>query len=243
MKKVLILFMALMPMLGYSQVSLSGKVFRSPVPVSMNVASEDPFKSNSIDISRSDKKVEKYRVLDEDKNTITIEIIKGTTPGKIATLEKSKLVDANKLPAAGFVTGTMTAPIKIRPGIKNDSIDVNWTLSTDVSLGQYFGYRFPLSKRNNFNAIVNATFGTSLINLNDNTVSSSSTSGGDGQNEGTILGLTGSFGAVIQVKDFQFGCSLGKDFSPGELGRNWIYHGKTWLALGFGVSILKLDEK
>ncbi len=151
-------------------------------------------------------------------------------------VDEDKLDDYNSQKTVRLVTGTLFAPIKIRPEEDINGATVPWELSTDITLGQYLGFRIPVSKRNPFYlTIPTVTFGTSLLSIN-----SSNT---DPENDiSTTLGLTWSTGLVLDLNGFNIGFLLGRDYAPGSAGSDWIYNGKTWYSVGFGINLTSKNK-
>lgn len=185
----------------------------------------------------------KYRYLETIDNKIYIQFLKikkdiartaddakyinSNNDQIIYFIAKDKLNDLNKQKNSGIVSGTILAPVKIRP----ETNCIPWELSTDITLGQYIGYRFPLSKTNPYYLTVpTITLGTSLLSINSsNTAPVANTS--------TTLGLTWSTGIILDLNGFNVGLLLGKDYAPGKAGKDWIYNEKTWFSVGFGISL------
>lgn len=151
-------------------------------------------------------------------------------------VESSKLNNLHKQKTSSLVTGTMLAPIKVRPKESKNDIDYPWELSTDISLGQYLGYRFSLSKNNPYYiTIPTITLGTSLLSIN----SSNSSPQADSSK---TLGITGSLGIVIDFNGFNIGFLAGKDYAPGKAGQDWIYNEKVWYSVGFGINLTSKNK-
>ena len=152
-------------------------------------------------------------------------------------VEKDKLNDLHKQKNSSLVSGTLLSPIKVRPEKDIDETNsVPWELSTDFTLGQYIGYRFPLSKTNPYYITVPTfTIGTSLLSINSsNTEPEAETS--------TTLGLTWSAGILLDLNGFNIGFLLGRDYAPGKAGKNWIYNEETWYSIGFGINLTSKNK-
>lgn len=146
-------------------------------------------------------------------------------------VDQDDLTEIHKKKNGSLVSGTLLAPIKIRP--KEETIP--WELSTDITLGQYIGYRLPISKTNAYYLIPALTLGTSLLSIN------SSNTNPEGETS-TTLGLTWSAGILLDLNGFNAGFMLGKDYAPGRAGKDWIYNEKTWFSLGFGINLTLKNE-
>lgn len=160
------------------------------------------------------------------------EYVNANNDGITYFVEKDKLNKLHKQKNSSLVTGTLLAPIKIRPERDIDeTTTVPWELSTDISLGQYLGYRVPLSKTNPYYLTVPTfTLGTSLLSINSsNTTPEADTS--------TTLGITLSAGVILDLNGFNIGLIAGKDYAPGKVGEDWIYNEKTWFSVGFGINL------
>ncbi len=144
---------------------------------------------------------------------------------------EDKFSELNKQKTLRIVSGTLLAPIKIRPEENINGTKVPWELSTDISLGQYLGLRFPISRKNPYYlTLPTFTLGTSLLSINSsNTNPQSETS--------TTLGLTWSAGVILDLKGFNIGFLVGRDYAPGAAGADWIYNEKTWYSVGFGINL------
>jgi uncharacterized protein YlzI (FlbEa/FlbD family) len=129
-----------------------------------------------------------------------------------------------------FSSGLMTVPFKLRPKL-NDSTEFN--LTTDITLGGYFGLtkRISSSKRNYIT--IPATLGISYININDN----NTTNVKKDNSIGVVPGITWSTGIIFQIEDFNIGFVLGQDYAS-SVGNKWIYNGKTWYSFAIGYNFL-----
>jgi hypothetical protein len=146
------------------------------------------------------------------------------------------LNDFNRQKTLRLITGTMLAPIKIRPEVNVEGTVVPWELSTDIALGQYLGLRIPISKKNPFYiTIPTFTLGTSLLSINRSNTSPESESS-------TTLGLTWSTGVILDLNSFNIGFLIGRDYAPGVSGSDWIYNEKTWLSIGFGINFTSKNK-
>jgi hypothetical protein len=151
-------------------------------------------------------------------------------------VESTKLSTLHKQKTSSLVSGTLLAPIKVRPEENVKGMNYPWELSTDISLGQYLGYRIPLSITNPYYiTIPTITLGTSLLSINNsNTIPENDSS--------TTLGLTWSTGIILDLNGFNIALLLGKDYAPGQAGKNWIYNEKTWFSIGFGINLTSKNK-
>lgn len=205
----------------------------------------------------------KYKVKDKIDNKIYIKFLQITSESASLTADdtyvnmnnsdivyyvsESDLKPINKINTGSFITGTLLAPIKIRPSITETENKIEgevttlvenklpWELSTDISLGQYLGYRFHLGDKSPFYITPTFTFGTSLLNINEsNSISENST---------TTLGLTWSTGIIFDLNGFNIALMAGKDYAPGTIGKDWIYNEKMWYSIGFGINLTSKNKE
>jgi hypothetical protein len=168
-----------------------------------------------------------------------IKIVTKSINGKTFAMKKSDFdvieksthysVGFNKLKNYNLSFGILTIPFKLRPKIDS----VNFNITTDVTLGPYFGItkRFSPTKRYYFT--IPATLGLSYININDN-----NTSNINEDNEiGIVPGITWSTGLILQLEDFNIGVVLGQDYAS-SVGDDWIYNGKLWFSFAIGYNFL-----
>ena len=130
--------------------------------------------------------------------------------------------------SAKFTSSAVTLPVKLR--LKDFDFDKNF------SLGISGGIKTRISK-------YNANYINALIALNISTsdLDSFSTRGKvTGQPIKNIATFSPAFGIVFEFGKAQVGIFSGVDLMS-KSNRNkfdWIYHGKPWLSIGFGISIL-----
>lgn len=133
-----------------------------------------------------------------------------------------------------ITTGLLTVPFKLRP--KQDML--NFNITTDVTLGPYFGISKRISKKDPFYLTLPATLGLSFININNNTTTNMPVD----EEIGIVPGITWSTGFIFQFDKFNIGFLLGKDYASG-IGDQWIYQDKMWYSFAIGYSFTKPDEK
>lgn len=129
-----------------------------------------------------------------------------------------------------FSFGILTVPFKLRPKIDSTSMNI----TTDITLGPYFGITKRLSSSKRFYLTVPATLGLSFINIDNNNTSNVTFD----ENIGIVPGITWSTGLIFQLEDFNIGVVLGQDFASG-IGENWKYNGKLWYSFAIGYNFLK----
>jgi hypothetical protein len=130
-----------------------------------------------------------------------------------------------------FSSGQLTVPFKLRPALAGNS----FSMTTDVTIGAYAGLKKRISKRQNFFLTLPVVAGLTLINVNDNTTTSSGT---PDRSSGVYPGWTVATGLVAQLNSFNIGVVTGWDFAS-DVGKTWIYQGKQWISFGIGYSFLK----
>lgn len=129
--------------------------------------------------------------------------------------------------------GQLTVPFKIRNKPENGT----FRLSTDVTLGAYFGITKPLPGKGDNSITIPITAGLTFINLNnDNTTIDPALRTDDTTD--VVPGLTWSSGILLQLDHYNLGIIVGKDYAS-EVGNQWIYHRKWWWSFGLGFSFTK----
>lgn len=188
---------------------------------------------------------------ESDTNPIHIEILTKTTTDKgkdsancingkrlailkkdFDLLKKTVLYSINFLRNRNynFSFGILTVPFKLRPKV-NDT--TNFNITTDITLGPYFGFTKRISKRRRYYLTVPLTAGLSFININTN-----NTSNVLSKNElGIVPGITWSSGLIVQLEDFNIGFVVGQDFASG-VGDRWIYNKQVWFSFAIGYNFL-----
>ncbi len=252
----IILFLFLISINTFAQDQITtvsiGNIYKTGIDMAVYLDNDDNNYSNDTKITA--KAGLKYTVNGKSNGRVFVSFFEITSDGKDASVKdaskfvnmsnwgqkyyvkESELISANKLRTAGLATGTLFLPMKVRPDIKVDNVKYPWQLSTDISLGQFVGYRIPLAKKQPYYFTLTATGGPSLLNINsNNSTDTTSTSS-------TLLGLTWSTGVIFEIKNIQLACIYGKDYAPGSIGRNWIYNHKGWISFGIGLKFLKADD-
>lgn len=132
-----------------------------------------------------------------------------------------------------ITTGLLTIPFKLRPS--QDSL--NFKMTTDVTIGPYFGITKRMSKRSNNYFTIPATLGLSFINITSN----ATTTQNKNNDVDVIPGFSWSSGLILQFNKFSIGYVFGQDYASG-LGKDWAYQGKMWHSFAIGYSFLKEDK-
>ena len=125
--------------------------------------------------------------------------------------------------------GVLTVPFKLRPKIDS----TNFNLTTDITLGPYFGLTKRLSSSRRFYMTIPATLGLSFINIDNNNTSNVNFD----SDIGVVPGITWSTGLIFQLEDFNIGFVLGQDYASG-VGENWRYNGELWYSFAIGYNFL-----
>jgi hypothetical protein len=125
--------------------------------------------------------------------------------------------------------GVLTVPFKLRPKID----ETNFTLTTDITIGPYFGVTKRLSSSRRFYMTIPATLGLSFINIDNN-----NTSNVEFDNDISVVpGITWSAGLIFQLEDFNIGFVLGQDYASG-VGEKWRYNGELWYSFAIGYNFI-----
>lgn len=139
-----------------------------------------------------------------------------------------------RLKKNSFTVGLVNLPIKARFGSK-DKIDEKYNkdflISSDVSLGFSFGYKYKWTEANGINLLA----GVSLASIQ---VDSSITKG-YATSATNASALTGHVGVLFEVHNFQFGLFTGIDFLAGQMGKEFLYKKDPWLGIAIGYSLFK----
>ena len=134
-----------------------------------------------------------------------------------------------------------SVPFKLRPKTAGQNIKI----TPELSLGGCLGFKMRLSR--DYPIYISApvvTLGLATLAINDNNNGTTVTDPPEEKKgDGTVLGITGSVGAIFQIKDFQIGLVLGWDRAAGELGKDWIYNNRPWFSFSIGFSFFGNKEK
>jgi hypothetical protein len=141
----------------------------------------------------------------------------------------------------GITWGLVVAPIKIRPKIKFEGNPIPLKLTTNVTIGPYFGYKYEKKIWNNsklntlsHSIIAFAAPYTSFTEIN------SSNSKDSSKSSTTAAAFSFGGGYLFEVSNkFQIGALIGWDYVGGELGEKWYYQGKSWLSFSIGFNFTK----
>jgi hypothetical protein len=153
---------------------------------------------------------------------------------KLPPLERGELynIDLKGLPdgtfrRSGFTHGPLFVPFKRRFSDK--------VLSGEGNLGYFLGYE--VGEIRGFSVVPIGSIGISLVNLNNNSASTTNSTRGD---SGVQAAFTYSVGLVLKTFDkFQLGLVLGHDRIGGEAGANWKYENKWWMSFAFGYEFVR----
>jgi hypothetical protein len=143
-----------------------------------------------------------------------------------------------KVMGNGFTFGSLTVPIKVRFGDnQNVSTSKRYTdFEGNINLGVAAGGRF--GARNN-GVVHNVLFG---VNLTQVPLDAQNTKNffGDKKINGSGVAFYASY--LAEIKGFQFGAFLGRDYLGKEVGTQWIYNNKTWFGIGIGLNIFSNEN-
>lgn len=140
---------------------------------------------------------------------------------------------STKLKYGTSATGVLTVPFKLRPKIDT----LNTSITTDVTLGAFWGWKSRISHYSeNYLIFPVISGGLSYINVSNNETSNISDESAD-----LVPGITWSVGAVLDLKGFNIGFVLGRDYAS-KVGNDWIYHGRTWYSFSIGYSFVNKRE-
>lgn len=130
--------------------------------------------------------------------------------------------------SAELTAGALLLPVKLRPGKDSAGFD----FSKDVTFGTAAGVRMRLSDHR-------AIYGSWLIGagISSATLSPATTNKVVTQSTERAA-FTWTTGLMLEVDRFQFGGFVGQDRISQPNQADWIYQGRTWLALGLGYSLL-----
>jgi hypothetical protein len=124
----------------------------------------------------------------------------------------------------------VSLPFKLRPKVN----DQNIRITPDITLTGYLGVKHRISHKDPFYI----TFPMVTLGLATLPITGETDGSVDDKGDGMVLGVTTSTGLVFQLKDFQLGFLMGWDKAAGELGKTWIYNGKTWYSFSIGFTFL-----
>lgn len=132
-----------------------------------------------------------------------------------------------------LTAGALILPVKMRFGGADRSFD----FSKDITISTTGGFRWRVSetRENYFSALIGV--GLSSVDLNpDNTkkIIDKSTD---------RAALTWIAGGMWDIDKFQFGAFVGQDRISQPNQGDWVYQGKTWLAVGLGYSLFGATSK
>ena len=123
--------------------------------------------------------------------------------------------------------GTVTIPIKIRPG-NGEHIPLDFYGNFNAGVGLSFKLR-------NF---INLYSGISITSVPVD----SETTNGVITSTTNAAALTPTIGVLKEVGQAQFGLFIGFDFLSRNLGENWIYQGRRWFGIGIGYNIFSISK-
>ncbi|MEX0968402.1 MAG: hypothetical protein WD077_14300 [Bacteroidia bacterium] len=146
-------------------------------------------------------------------------------------VENGFIVKSYKAPNARLTYGAnLSLPFKLRPKLSDHNIKI----TPDLTLGGYIGIKYRLSHTEPYYlSFPLVTLGLATLSITDENNPASPNKG-----DGTVLGITASWGGVFQFDDFQFGLMMGWDRAAGEIGSAWIYNDIPWYSFSIGYSFI-----
>lgn len=160
--------------------------------------------------------------------------------GKLLAIKKSEfeLLDKQtyysinffKLKNYNWSSGILTVPFKLRPAI--DTLNSN--ITTDITLGPYFGLTKRISHTNKYYITIPFNLGLSYININNHNTTNLS----NPDDINLIPGISWGSGLILQLADFNIGFVFGKDYATG-IGSKWVYNNEFWYSFAIGYNFLK----
>lgn len=161
--------------------------------------------------------------------------------GKILCIPKDEFDKIQKTPIYSvsfkrlrnykITAGQLTLPFKLRP----KTVDKNFQMTTDVTIGAYGGIRKRISKTSPTYLTIPAVLGLSFINVNENTTTNT---GAADFKSGITPGWTWATGLIVQTNRLNIGFVFGSDYASGY-AYDWIYNGRVWYSFAIGYSFLK----
>lgn len=142
---------------------------------------------------------------------------------------------AERYPDKGsFNVGASTSLIKMRPGRKKllpDGTRIYSEFGNDFNIGFSAGWKYTPNRKRDFShsGVVSLSF--SSVKVTPYTTKNFL------ETESSQACVTMSAGYILEYQKFQVSIFSGYDIMSGEVGKNWIYRNRPWIALGFGYQI------
>lgn len=128
-------------------------------------------------------------------------------------------------PSWDLAAGVLLLPIKMRLG--------DFDFSRDVTIGTVVGPRWRLSPTRNVFLSLLGGAGIAAVTLD-----SGSTNGAVREStDRAAVAIT--FGPMLEINSFQMGLLFGWDRISNPNRDDWVHHGKPWVSLGLGYSLLR----
>ena len=140
----------------------------------------------------------------------------------------SERIYATWLSSRKLTVGALVLPVKMR----RQPFD----FSKDVTVGTTAGARMRMSPRRESYFSLLGGVGLSSASLTSENTKSAVTTPTD------RAAVTWTVGAMFDVDRFQFGAFIGQDRISQPNQADWIYQGKTWLAVGLGYSLFGAES-
>ena len=132
-----------------------------------------------------------------------------------------------------LAAGALILPVKLRFGGADRSFDFSKDLTISTTGG--FRWRTSETRENYFNALIGV--GLSSVALNSDNTRKAIEKSTD------RAALTWIAGGMFDIDKFQFGAFVGQDRISQPNQGDWVYQGRTWLAVGLGYSLFGATSK
>jgi hypothetical protein len=170
----------------------------------------------------------------------------------LLAVEETHLPDYSHVLVYGVDWGALVIPFKVRPRTTKRNPYTGQVLhyspefSSDFTAGTMLAYRFRLARKSStFNSFASLGLGFGATNIDyvvgETAISAPTTSSGAPERQNR-WGATVCVPFTMQLDRFNLGVAVGWDFLYGEAARTWVYQGKPWVGLGFGVSFLQGEK-
>lgn len=202
---------------------------------------EDNYSISKKDYSQLDSN---FRLLGNENGKIMIEVIQKDNEFSFKDLESNILAeivrfdDIKKLSLSRLVLDfdVITIPFKIRPSVKGFPEQMNATFNGALYLGKRKD-RYTIEKKNDkiklngFGFGYGAFLGVGSVTMNPFVLQETINYEYDG------FVVQGGLAGIYDAKRFNFGLATGVDMLMDKNRKNWIYQGKPWIGMLFGIQL------
>lgn len=152
---------------------------------------------------------------------------------KADVVENQATID--KMIGGSLAFGVINFPFKFRPQGGGD-------FTGAFNLGAAIGYKLPHRYSGKFNVSLLLASSLSLVNVDSSTISKNFSELESFNNQFSAVSLSG--GIMLEYGKVQAGAFIGFDFArrASQQQFDWIYQGKPWVSLAFGISIFSSEE-